>query len=79
MSIQMESSLTCKVGGQSVPVLTIDDGRFTLIMMDTMDVDYDGHSVPEWIIRKEVSFLKKASIRETLDHIPENSKIVIDT
>jgi MFS superfamily sulfate permease-like transporter len=29
-------------------------------------------------LAEEVSFLNKASIRETLDHIPENSRIVID-
>ena len=29
-------------------------------------------------LSEEVSFLNKASIRETLDHIPENSTIVID-
>ena len=29
-------------------------------------------------LSEEVSFLNKASIRETLDHIPENSRIVID-
>ena len=27
---------------------------------------------------EEVSFLNKASIRETLDHIPENSRVIID-
>lgn len=29
-------------------------------------------------LSEEVSFLNKASIRETLDHIPENSRIIID-
>lgn len=29
-------------------------------------------------LSEEVSFLNKASIRETLDHIPENSRLVID-
>lgn len=29
-------------------------------------------------LAEEVSFLNKAAIRETLDHIPENSKVVID-
>jgi len=29
-------------------------------------------------LAEEVSFLNKASIRQTLDHIPENSKVVID-
>ena len=29
-------------------------------------------------LAEEVSFLNKASIRETLDHIPENSSVVID-
>jgi carbonic anhydrase len=29
-------------------------------------------------LAEEVSFLNKASIRQTLDHIPENSTVVID-
>ena len=29
-------------------------------------------------LAEEVSFLNKASIRETLDHMPENSNVVID-
>ena len=29
-------------------------------------------------LAEEVSFLNKGSIRETLDHIPENSKVIID-
>ena len=29
-------------------------------------------------LSEEVSFLNKASIRETLDHMPENSKVIID-
>lgn len=29
-------------------------------------------------LSEEVSFLNKASLRETLDHIPENSKVIID-
>lgn len=29
-------------------------------------------------LSEEVSFLNKASIRQTLDHIPENSKVIID-
>lgn len=29
-------------------------------------------------LSEEVSFLNKASLRETLDHIPENSKVLID-
>jgi len=29
-------------------------------------------------LAEEVSFLNKASIRQTLDHIPENSKVIID-
>ncbi len=29
-------------------------------------------------LSEEVSFLNKASIRETLDHLPENSKVIID-
>ena len=29
-------------------------------------------------LAEEVSFLNKASIRETLDHLPENSTVVID-
>jgi carbonic anhydrase len=29
-------------------------------------------------LSEEVSFLNKAAIRETLDHIPENANIVID-
>jgi carbonic anhydrase len=29
-------------------------------------------------LAQEVSFLNKAALRETLDHLPENSKVVID-
>jgi len=29
-------------------------------------------------LAEEVSFLNKGSIRETLDHLPENSKVIID-
>jgi carbonic anhydrase len=29
-------------------------------------------------LSEEVSFLNKASLRETLDHLPEESKVVID-
>lgn len=29
-------------------------------------------------LAQEVSFLNKAAIRETLDHLPENSRVVID-
>lgn len=29
-------------------------------------------------LSEEVSFLNKASIRETLDHLPQNSKVIID-
>ena len=29
-------------------------------------------------LSEEVSFLNKASIRETLDHLPENSSVIID-
>jgi MFS superfamily sulfate permease-like transporter len=29
-------------------------------------------------LSEEVSFLNKASIRQTLDHLPENSKVIID-
>jgi MFS superfamily sulfate permease-like transporter len=29
-------------------------------------------------LSEEVSFLNKAAIRETLDHLPENSNVIID-
>jgi MFS superfamily sulfate permease-like transporter len=41
----------------------------------------DKHTAGEVIkirLSEEVSFLNKASIRETLDHIPENSEVILD-
>ncbi|MBL7974943.1 MAG: SulP family inorganic anion transporter, partial [Candidatus Kapabacteria bacterium] len=40
--------------------------------------EYHEHDVIRMHLSEEVSFLNKASIRETLDHIPENATIVID-
>ena len=40
--------------------------------------DYHDNDVIQMHLSEEVSFLNKASIRETLEHIPHNSTIVID-
>ena len=40
--------------------------------------DYHENDVIQLHLSEEVSFLNKASIRETLEHIPHNSTIVID-
>lgn len=40
--------------------------------------DYEVGETISIKLAQEVSFLNKASIRETLDHLPENSKVVID-
>lgn len=40
--------------------------------------DQEGSALIRIHLAEEVSFLNKASIRETMDEIPENSKVVID-
>lgn len=40
--------------------------------------DYEEGETIKIRLSEEVSFLNKAAIRETLDHLPENSKVVID-
>lgn len=38
----------------------------------------DDHETLRIVLSEEVSFLNKASIRETLDKLPKNSKVIID-
>lgn len=40
--------------------------------------DQEGAAVIKIHLAEEVSFLNKASIRETMDELPENSKVIID-
>lgn len=40
--------------------------------------DRDGHKVIRLVLSEHVSFLNKASLQLTLDHLPENSEVVID-
>ena len=40
--------------------------------------DRDGHKVIRLVLSEHVSFLNKASLQLTLDHLPENSEVIID-